>query len=176
MKYENYLDHERIFQAALVFGQKKNEIVIAKSYLKNPILLANPKIMEGLEELVQKVLRRSYALNSWREKVAQILFKALIQEKKTDIDTIAKNLAMTTRNLQLKLKEEGTSFRKLLDEVRKKFAVGYLKDEDASICEIALLLGFADQSAFHHAFKRWTGKTPGEYQRHLVNGSDHHDR
>jgi AraC-like DNA-binding protein len=78
---------------------------------------------------------------------------------------VAKNLAVTTRNLQLKLKDEGTSFRKLFDEVRKKISIGYLKDEDASICEIALLLGFADQSAFHHAFKRWTGKTPGEYRR-----------
>ena len=78
---------------------------------------------------------------------------------------------MTTRNLQLKLKEEGTSFRKLLDEVRKKIAAGYLRDEDALICEIALLLGFADQSAFQHAFKRWTGKTSGEYRRHLVNRS-----
>ena len=165
---ENTAEHKRIFQAPLMFGQKSNEIVISKSCLNNPILLANHKIMEGLEELVQKALRRAYALNSWREKVAQILFKAILQEKKTDIDTIAKNLALTTRNLQLKLKKEGASFRNLLDEVRKKIAVGYLKDEDASICEIALLLGFAEQSAFHHAFKRWTGKTPGEYRRHLV--------
>jgi hypothetical protein len=58
-----------------VFGQKSNEIVLSKSYLNNPILLANPKIMEGLEQLVQKALHRAYALNSWREKVAQILFK-----------------------------------------------------------------------------------------------------
>jgi AraC-like DNA-binding protein len=78
---------------------------------------------------------------------------------------------MTVRNLQLKLKEEGTSFRILLDEVRKQIAIGYLKDGSESICEIALLLGFADQSAFHHAFKRWTGKTPGEYRSRLVSGS-----
>jgi len=51
--------------------------------------------------------------------------------------------------------------------VRKEIAIGYLKDADASICEIALLLGFADQSAFHHAFKRWTGKTPGIYRKYL---------
>ena len=76
---------------------------------------------------------------------------------------------MSVRNLQLKLKDEKTSFRKLFDEAGKKIAIGYLKDEDASICEIALLLGFAEQSAFHHAFKRWTGETPGEYRRRLVN-------
>ena len=165
----NTTEHERIFQAPLVFGQKSNEIVLSKSLLNHPILLANPKIMEGLEQLVQKALHRAYALNSWKEKVANILFKAILQEKKTDIETVAQNLAMTIRNLQLKLKKEGTSFRKLLDEVRKEIAIGYLKDENDSICEIALLLGFADQSAFHHAFKRWTGKTPGEYRRDPVN-------
>ena len=74
---------------------------------------------------------------------------------------------MTTRTLQLKLKEEGTSFRKLQDEVRKELAIGYLKDGNDSICEIALLLGFSDQSAFQHAFKRWTGKTPGEYRQKI---------
>jgi AraC-like DNA-binding protein len=52
--------------------------------------------------------------------------------------------------------------------VRKEIAIGYLKDGNDSICEIALLLGFADQSAFHHAFKRWTGQTPGEYRKFKV--------
>ncbi len=165
---ENIAEHERIFQAPLVFGHKCNEIVLSTSYLKTPILLANSNILEGLEQLVQKALHRVYALNPWSEKVAQSLFKALLKEKNIDIGTIAGQLALATRNLQLKLKEEGTSFRKLLDEVRKEIAVSYLKDVNASICEIALLLNFADQSAFHHAFKRWTGKTPGEYRKNLV--------
>ena len=85
-----------------------------------------------------------------------------------DIETIAGHLAMTTRTLQNKLKEADTSFRKLQDEVRKLLAIGYLKEGNDSICEIALLLGFADQSAFHHAFKRWTGRTPGEFRRNKV--------
>jgi AraC-like DNA-binding protein len=165
---ENTAEHERIFQAPLVFGQKRNEIVFSKSYLNKSILLANQKTMEDLEQLVQKVLHRTYTQNSWNEKVAQIIFKSLLEEERTDIETIAGHLAMTTRTLQLKLKEEGTSFRKLLDEARKELAIGYLKDGNDSICEIALLLGFADQSAFHHAFKRWTGKTPGEHRRRPV--------
>ena len=103
--------------------------------------------------------------------MAQRLFKALLRETQSDIEAVAGHLAITPRNLQLKLQKEGTSFRKLRDEVRKEIAVGYLKEDNDSICEIALLLGFADQSAFQHAFKRWTGKTPGEYRRHLIRGS-----
>ena len=165
---ENTAEHERIFQAPLEFGCKSNEIILSGSYLDTPILLANSKIFEGLEHLVQKALHRVYALNPWSEKVAKILFSSLLKEKNIDIGTIAGQFAMTTRNLQLKLKVENMSFRKILDEVRKEIAVSYLKDVNASICEIALLLNFADQSAFHHAFKRWTGKTPGEYRKNLV--------
>jgi AraC-like DNA-binding protein len=168
MSPENIAEHERIFQAPLVFGQKRNEIVFSRSYLNNAILLANQKTMEDMEQLVQKVLHRVYKQNSWNQKVAQILFEALLEEQDTDIEAVAGHLAMTTRTLQLKLKEEGTTFRKLLEEVRKEIAIGYLKEGNDSICEIALLLGFADQSAFHHAFKRWTGQTPGEYRKFKV--------
>ena len=168
---QNTVEHERIFRAPMLFSQKKDKLVVSRDCLNDPILLANSKTMEGLEQLVQKALHRAYAPNSWKEKVAQVLFKALIQEKRTDIESVARDLAVTTRNLQLKLKDEDTSFRILLDEVRKEIAISYLKDMNDSICQIALLLGFADQSAFHHAFKRWTGKSPGVYRKNLVNGT-----
>jgi AraC-like DNA-binding protein len=158
-------EHERIFQAPLVFGQKRNEIVFSRAYLTHSILLANQQTMDDLEQLVQKILHRTYEQNSWDEKVAKLLFKALVEEERMDIETIAGHLAMTARTLQNKLKEEGTSFRKLQDEVRKLLAIGYLKEGNDSICEVALMLGFADQSAFHHAFKRWTGRTPSEYRK-----------
>jgi len=161
-------EHERIFNAPLMFGHKRNEIVLLKKYLETGILLANTKTLEGLEQLVQKALHSVYALNLWSEKVAQILFKKLLKEKDIDIETISRDLGMTTRNLQFKLKAEGTTFRKLVEEVKKEMAISYLKDANASICEIALLLNFADQSAFHRAFKRWTGKTPGEYRKHIT--------
>lgn len=167
---EDTAEHERIFQAPLVFRHQTNVIVLSTRHLKSPILLANQKIMEDLEELVQKTLLRVYKQNSWKEKVAQILFKAILREELTDMGTMAGHFAMTIRSLQRKLKEEGTTFRELLDEVRKEIAIGYLKEGNDSICEIALLLGFTDQSAFHHAFKRWTGKTPGGYRKDPAHG------
>jgi len=47
--------------------------------------------------------------------------------------------------------------------VRKEIAIDYLKDEDVSMIDLALHLGFSEQSAFNHAFKRWTGCTPTDY-------------
>jgi AraC-like DNA-binding protein len=67
--------------------------------------------------------------------------------------------------LQTKLKEEGTSYRQILDQVRKELALDYLERPEMTMFDIAFLLGFSEQSAFNHAFKRRTGSSPKEYQK-----------
>jgi len=160
-------EHERIFQAPLSFGASENAMVMPKSCLEAPILFANQAIMIDLERLVQKILHQSYGLHPWKQKVSYLLFDSFLNENPADIEAVAGQLALTKRTLQLKLKQENTSFRELLDEVKGELALGFLKDGNESLCEIALLLGFSEQSAFQHAFKRWTGKTPGEYRNQL---------
>jgi Helix-turn-helix domain len=55
-----------------------------------------------------------------------------------------------------------TSFREVVDDARKQLAVGYLGDRRLAVSEVAYLLGYSEAGAFVRAFKRWTGKTPGE--------------
>lgn len=160
-------EHEAIFECPLHFKRNKNEIILDRQYLVSPILMARRDVLEGLEQLVQKALHRVYQRNSWTEKVADILTLLILKEQQSDIQTVAGQLAMTERNLQLKLKDEGITFRKVSDDIRKEIAIGYLNNREAAISEIALLLGFSDQSSFQHAFKRWTGKTPGEHRKSL---------
>jgi AraC-like DNA-binding protein len=143
-------------------------MVLPESYLQVPILFANQDILKDLEYLVQKSLHQSYGQRSYQQKVAQVISETLFQQKPLGIEAIAGQLALTKRTLQLKLRQENTSFRKLLDEVRCGIAVSCLKGGSDSLCEIALLLGFSEQSAFQHAFKRWTGKTPREYSKQLL--------
>jgi AraC-like DNA-binding protein len=59
---------------------------------------------------------------------------------------------------------EGTSFREILDGLRRDLALRYLSEDRLAIGEAAYLLGFSDASAFHRSFKRWTGKTPAGYR------------
>jgi AraC-like DNA-binding protein len=73
---------------------------------------------------------------------------------------IARQLAMSPRNLQRRLAEEGQTFQALLDEARMTLARSYIEEGRLSVTEIAFVLGFADTSAFSRAFKRWTGKSP----------------
>jgi AraC-like DNA-binding protein len=69
---------------------------------------------------------------------------------------------MSERTLARKLSDEGLNFTEILQELRRDLATRYLDDRKLHVSKIAWLLGFNEVSAFTHAFKRWTGKTPSE--------------
>ena len=85
-----------------------------------------------------------------------------------NLSEIAQELGVPQRTLQRRLQAEGTSFASLLDELRRELALTHLADPGTSVAEVAFALGFGDQTAFHRAFVRWTGKTPGEHRRRLA--------
>jgi AraC-like DNA-binding protein len=74
-------------------------------------------------------------------------------------------LRLPERSLQRRLAAEGTSYQAMLDEVRYGAALEYLAEPRTALAEIAYLLGFGDEGAFHRAFQRWAGITPGEQRR-----------
>jgi AraC-like DNA-binding protein len=67
-------------------------------------------------------------------------------------------------SLQRALRSEGTSYRDLLEDTRRSLAEQYIAEQNYNLAQIAYLLGFADQSNFTRAFKRWTGMSPSEYR------------
>jgi AraC-like DNA-binding protein len=90
--------------------------------------------------------------------------EAELQGGNPTLESIAKRLAMSTRTVQRRLREQGVLFNEVLDEMRFQAARFYLADRGIAGAEIAYLLGFADQSSFNRAFKRWTGQTPSDYR------------
>ena len=81
------------------------------------------------------------------------------------LGTVAALFNMTERQLQRRLSRQGTGFGELLDQVRLELALRYLLDARMTMVDVALSLGFSDQSNFVKAFKRWQGETPGQYRR-----------
>ena len=79
---------------------------------------------------------------------------------------------MSTRSLQRQLREEGTSYKGILDEVRQELAQQYMQDPKMPIKEVTFMLGFSEVSNFTRAFKRWTGQTPAAYQADHVRGRE----
>ena len=89
----------------------------------------------------------------------------LLPSGETTIDDVARELGISKRTLQRKLKEEKTTFQKQLNSTRESLAVHYLSNTDITTNEIAFLLGYQELNSFLRAFSLWTGKTVSEYRR-----------
>ena len=74
-------------------------------------------------------------------------------------------LHISSRTLQRRLEDEGTSFQQLRDDTRRELAQRYLREPvSSSLSRVAELLGFEDQSNLFRACKRWFGESPGQYR------------
>jgi AraC-like DNA-binding protein len=94
--------------------------------------------------------------------VRQILMKNLMRPKK--FEDVAQDLNMSARTLRRKLREENSSFRQVMDELRRDIALRYLRETDLTVEEIAESLGFSDAAGFRQAFRRWTNAAPHEFR------------
>jgi AraC-like DNA-binding protein len=157
--------HKEIFKTNLVFGKKFNRLIFEERYLLLAIFLSNDILLESLQQFAQKQIERIKSTNQWSNEVKRKISEILFAGDKPGIELISADLNLSTRNLQNKLKKESSSYRILLDEVRKEIALTYIEKPDTTINDIAFLLAFSDQSAFSHSFKRWTGKSPIEYKK-----------
>jgi AraC-like DNA-binding protein len=81
------------------------------------------------------------------------------------IDEIAVALGMSVRSLRRHLSAEGLTYQELLDQVRKDLAVDYLKNSLLTVEQIAQLVGYGEAASFRKAFRRWTGRPPGEFRK-----------
>ena len=97
-------------------------------------------------------------------KVRQLLATKLPDGEFQQIE-VASALAMSSRSLQRGLQKEGASFKELLEQTREDLAMKYIDEPEISLIEVCCMLGFADQSNFTRAFKRWTGMTPAFYRQ-----------
>lgn len=160
--------YRQVFKAPIRFGAAENELVIARESLDLEIHLADPELYKILEKHADRLADAIGKNNEWSNKVVRLISRMVLKGEKPDVDTVSKKIALSRRSLQAKLKSEGTTFRTCLEKVRKQVALDYLGRPDSTICDVAFLLGYSEQSAFNHAFKRWTGKTPKAYCRALL--------
>jgi AraC-like DNA-binding protein len=153
----------RVFHVAVAFGQPVNALEYSRAQFEERLPSANAELARQNDEVTTRYLSRLEKSDLAR-RVERALLDAL-PDGPPRKQAIARQLAMSARNLQRRLAEEGTSFQDLLNAARETLARSYVAERRLSITEIAFLLGFADTSTFSRAFKRWTGKSPSDYQR-----------
>ena len=156
-------EYRRAFQSRVVFGAERNELIFPAWNLELPMANADPVLAAVLAEKIERLLAQFSDQPSLGSRVREWLI-AQLQGGSPQIDALAAHLHMSERTLRRRLREEGTTFKRILDEVRRELAIGYVQERLLSTGEIAFLLRYSEPSAFQRAFKRWTKLTPSEYR------------
>ncbi len=150
--------------AKLRFDAPWNGLVYDASRLDTKLASADPSLHRVLREHAERLLAKLGTGDSLAQRVrAQVL--STLKEGPISAEDVALKMGVTRRTLTRRLRQQGTSFTELLEDVRHKVAIHYLNTSDHTVEDIAFLLGFSESSAFVRAFKRWQGVAPMAYRR-----------
>ncbi|PUA16696.1 AraC family transcriptional regulator [Glaciimonas sp. PCH181] len=159
-------DYKIRFSEQARFGQASTCITFNASYLDLPIVQNQRTLVNFLAEAPANLLVKYSNRDSLNAKIRHHLRRTALTEW-PDFDTLSRQLHSTSSTLRRKLHQEGQSYQSIKDNLRRDLAINHLSGSRKSIEDIAVQLGFADPSAFHRAFKKWTGNSPGEHRRTL---------
>lgn len=151
----------RAFRAPLTFAAAENVVEFDRATMERRLPTANAELAAQNDRVLLEYLAR---IESTR--LASRVERALVEALPGGVPSqaeIARRLGVSTRSLQRQLVAEGTTFRAILDAARAALARDYVRAGSLSVTEIALLLGFAETSAFSRAFRRWTGMSPRRF-------------
>ena len=165
-------EYDRLFACPVRFAWETDSLVLPFDVASRPLPGANQDFLLASEEIIWNYLAQMEG-NNVVQKVKKIIVSQLPSGNVTD-ETVAYELFTSSRSLQRKLSAQGTSFRRLLDDVRFHMARKYLLKRDADMAEITFLLGFSSQSSFSRAFKRWSGISPREFARKHAPSPEQH--
>jgi AraC-like DNA-binding protein len=162
-------EYRVMYSTQLQFSQPHTRISFDAAYLDLPVVQDEKSVKEFLRVAPQNILVKYKNANSLAAKIRRRL-RQLLPGELLDFETLAAELNTTPITLRRRLQEEGESYQSIKDQLRRDLAITYLSHTERSVRDIALELGFAEPSAFHRAFKKWTGTAPGEYRRSLQPG------
>lgn len=158
---------EAFFGCPVDFGATHTRVRFPLSYLSIPMPHREPGLRALLDRQAQALLDALPDPNAFDKAVQQLLVR-LLPDGEVSVDKVAQALHQSTRTLQRRLADSGMTWQQLLDRTREQLARQYLGDRALSLAEIALLLGYSEQSAFTRSFKRWTGQTPLAFRTQSV--------
>ena len=151
-----------VFGCDAEFDAPATEIRLHADMLDDRPMQANPLAARLAEEQCQQLVSRMTRAGS----TAQAVRRALLEQpgELASQSAVADRLHLSERGLRRRLAAESTSYRKLLNQVRETLARAYLLDTGLRVEEIAERLGYSDAANFSHAFRRWTGTSPGRFR------------
>lgn len=152
-------EYDRIFQMPIQFGAERNAIMFGEELLSVRVAPPNKYVSRLVKRQAEGLLQRLDGASSARSQVEKLLMP-MLHTGGANIDAVARKLGVSRQTLFRKLRGEGVTFEKILEEMRYRLALQCLQREKISVNETAYRVGFSDPAAFSRAFKRWTGSSP----------------
>ncbi|MFC1719851.1 AraC family transcriptional regulator [Pseudomonadota bacterium] len=152
--------HYEFFRCPIEFEAPATVLAIRLADVDKRLTGSNDELARLNEHIVVKYLAHS-ARNDTVNRVKAAIIDGLSNGLVTEA-SIAEELHTTPRNLHRKLQKKDTTFKQLLNEIRRDLALQYIQDRGKTLTEISFMLGFSEASSFSRAFKAWTGKPPSE--------------
>jgi AraC-like DNA-binding protein len=152
----------RLVGTNVEFGADRDEFALNADARELPLVHADPFLNNLLLKYCETALADRRADKNQLPTRVENAIASVLPHGRVLVEDVARSLGMSERTLARKLSDEGLNFTEILQELRRDLATRYLDDRKLHVSKIAWLLGFNEVSAFTHAFKRWTGKTPSE--------------
>lgn len=158
-----------LVKAPISYGHAQARVYFPERFAHLPLMAADPALKQTLEaqarkrlqELRGELVESDPQLTEIRRRIAEKLAYGV-----PTIEQIAEDMQVAVRTLQRQLDNRSSSYSQLLEQVRAEMAKQAMSKPELSLVDVALMLGFAEQSSFARAFKRWFGMSPGAWRKH----------
>lgn len=155
------------FLCPIVYGADENRISFRREQISKFLPRQNPAMAQAADDIAGQYIRAMDQADVLTR--ARIMLVSMLPDGVPSRPELSNRLHMSDRTLARRLRDQGTSFREMLDDVRRELGIGYMRQPRHSIMEITYLLGFSDQSNFARWFRKWSGKSPTEFRADLLN-------
>ncbi|NWB40414.1 AraC family transcriptional regulator [Pseudomonas sp. E6002] len=154
--------YAEIFACPLQFGAIANAFAFDRSWLDQPLPLADAVTHQAMAERCRKQNTEFTGRQAWLGKIRHLLASQL--SAAPGVDGLAEQMNCSPRTLRRHLHDLGCSYQELLDELRFERAKRLLGEDELPIYRIAEALGFSETASFRHAFVRWSGVAPSQFR------------
>lgn len=155
--------YESHFGCPVHFQSGRDAVLVSKESIEIPNKLGDESIAQFFDRHLEQQLNSLKGDIDLQQQVRRAVVNVL-SEGVPKLSRIASELKIGARTLQRRLSEQGYSYQNVVDMAQKDLAQRLLRETDYSLAEVAFLTGFAEQSGFTRAFKRWAGQTPRSYR------------
>lgn len=156
-------EHEAAFAAPVYFSQPTNALLFRTAVLSRPMPARDPKLLA-----IMRTCLKGMSGEGAREDVLLDRVKAVVRRRLPEgcpvLEDVAGELRVPTTAICRELHDAGSSYKDLVESVRRDLAISYMRQRSLPFSDMAMLLGYSELSAFSRAFRRWTGASPRTFR------------